>query len=43
LLSTAVNAHLDGGGLVVAATHLPLGFAKSRELDLAGARGRAAA
>lgn len=43
LLSTAVNAHLDGGGLVIAATHLPLGFAKARELDLSGARGRAAA
>lgn len=43
LLSTAVNAHLEAGGVVIAATHLPLGFAKARELDLSGARGRAAA
>lgn len=43
LLSAAVNAHLEQGGLVIAATHLPLGFAKARELDLSGARGRAAA
>lgn len=43
LLSSAVNAHLERGGLVIAATHLPLGFAKARELDLTGARGRAAA
>jgi heme exporter protein A len=43
LLSGAVNAHLEQGGLVIAATHLPLGFAKARELDLSGARGRAAA
>lgn len=43
LLSTAVNAHMEAGGVVIAATHLPLGFAKGRELDLSGARGRAAA
>ena len=30
----AVNAHLARGGLVVAATHGPLGFAKARELHL---------
>lgn len=34
LLGAAVNAHLKSGGLVVAATHLPLGFEKSREADL---------
>lgn len=43
LLAKAVNQHLDDGGLVVAATHLPLGFAKAREFDLSAARGRAAA
>ena len=32
----AVNAHLARGGLVVAATHGPLGFAKARELYLGG-------
>src|SRR5436190_8807817 len=34
MLSAAVNAHVAAGGLVVAATHAPLGFAKSRELHL---------
>lgn len=43
LLSTAVNAHLADGGLVIAATHLPLGFARSREFELSAARRRAAA
>lgn len=43
LLADAVNRHLEGGGLVIAATHLPLGFAKAREFDLTAARGRAAA
>lgn len=43
LLANAVNKHLEDGGLVVAATHLPLGFAKAREFDLTAARGRAAA
>ena len=33
-LTTAVNAHLTRGGMVVAATHMPLGFAKARELHL---------
>lgn len=42
LLSTAVNRHLDQGGLVIAATHLPLGFAKARELDLLPRRREAA-
>ena len=34
MLTGAVDAHLAGGGLVVAATHAPLGFARSRELPL---------
>lgn len=33
-LTGAVNAHLAGGGIVVAATHAPLDFARSRELHL---------
>lgn len=37
ILTGAVNAHLSAGGLVVAATHAPLGFAKSRELHLGSA------
>jgi heme exporter protein A len=39
MLAGAVNRHLAGGGLAVAATHLPLGFDAARELRL----GRAAA
>jgi heme exporter protein A len=34
MLSAAVDAHVAAGGLVVAATHAPLGFAKSRDLHL---------
>ena len=34
MLTGAVDAHVAAGGLVVAATHAPLGFAKSRELHL---------
>ncbi len=41
LLADAVNAHLIAGGLVIAATHLPLGFQVSRELDLSRARAAA--
>jgi heme exporter protein A len=37
VLTRIVDAHLAGGGIVVAATHAPLGFAKSRELQLGGA------
>lgn len=37
LLGAAVNAHLARGGLVIAATHLPLGFARAREFDVAAA------
>jgi heme exporter protein A len=33
-LMSVVNAHLASGGLVVAATHAPLGFDRSRELRL---------
>ena len=42
--AAAVDAHIAAGGLVVAATHAPLGFAKSRELHLGGtARARMSA
>lgn len=34
LLSAAVDTHLKTGGLVIAATHLPLGFKSSRDVDL---------
>ena len=34
VLARAVDAHIAQGGLVVAATHVPLAFAKSRELHL---------
>jgi heme exporter protein A len=34
ILTEVVDAHLADGGLVVAATHLPLGLARSRELRL---------
>jgi heme exporter protein A len=34
MLVAAVGAHLAGGGVVVAATHVPLGFARARELRL---------
>jgi heme exporter protein A len=34
ILTTVVDAHLAAGGMVVAATHMPLGFARSRELQL---------
>jgi heme exporter protein A len=36
-LARAVDAHLAAGGLVVAATHAPLGFTRSRELQLGAA------
>jgi heme exporter protein A len=36
LFADLVRAHLAGGGLVVAATHLPLGFEGARTLDLGG-------
>jgi heme exporter protein A len=34
MLAAAVNAHLAGGGLAVAATHVPLGFSGTRTLQL---------
>lgn len=34
LLAAVVSEHAEAGGLVLAATHLPLGFAKTRELRL---------
>jgi heme exporter protein A len=34
MLAGAVNRHLGGGGLAVAATHMPLGFDTARELRL---------
>ena len=34
VLAGTVNAHLAGGGLVVAATHMPLGFDRAHELRL---------
>ena len=33
-LARAVEGHLRGGGLVIAATHVPLGLSKARELHL---------
>jgi len=42
LLAKLVNAHVAGGGMVVAATHLPLGLERTRELRL-GAPSLAAA
>ena len=37
-----MRAHLDGGGLIVAATHAPLGLGGARELRLGVAEGVAA-
>jgi len=34
VLARVVDAHLAAGGLVVAATHMPLGLARARELQL---------
>ena len=36
LLAKAVDAHVTGGGIAIAATHIPLGLAKTRELRLVG-------
>lgn len=36
LLAKAVDAHVTGGGIAIAATHIPLGLAKTRELQLVG-------
>jgi heme exporter protein A len=40
-LAAVVNAHTSAGGMVIAATHLPLGLERARELRLE--RGRTAA
>ncbi|HEU4379349.1 MAG TPA: heme ABC exporter ATP-binding protein CcmA [Hyphomicrobiaceae bacterium] len=37
ILSKVVDRHLEAGGLVVAATHVPLGLARSRELRIGAA------
>lgn len=37
LLATLAREHLAIGGIILAATHLPLGFAPSQTLDLGGA------
>jgi heme exporter protein A len=42
-LSALMRAHLDEGGLILAATHAPLGLAGSRELSLDQASATAAA
>jgi heme exporter protein A len=42
VLAAAVNAHLATGGLVVAATHMPLAFDRARELHLSRAAAAAA-
>ena len=34
ILATVMNSHLQAGGLIVAATHAPLGLAETRELRL---------
>ncbi|PST17404.1 heme ABC exporter ATP-binding protein CcmA [Mesorhizobium plurifarium] len=36
LFAGLVAAHLDRGGIVVAATHQPLGFARSKSLEMTG-------
>ena len=39
LLADAINAHVAGGGIAIAATHLPLGLKTARELRLSPATG----
>lgn len=43
LLAGIISAHVAGGGIVVAATHLPLGLTTSRELRLGAQAGSEAA
>jgi heme exporter protein A len=38
-LQTVMQAHLTGGGIIIAATHGPLGLAASQELQLGGSGG----
>jgi heme exporter protein A len=40
ILALAVRDHLKGGGIVLAATHVPLGVALKRELKLGGRRSK---
>ena len=40
LLAQIIDAHVAGGGLVIAATHLPLGLGRTRELRLGARLGR---
>ena len=35
-LASMIEAHAGTGGLTIAATHMPLGLARSRELPLGG-------
>ena len=41
LFAQVMRDHLDGGGLIVAATHAPLGLEAARTLRLDGARAAA--
>lgn len=38
-LAAVIDAHLASGGLAVAATHLPMGLARARQLQLGGTPG----
>ncbi len=42
LLARQIDAHAAGGGLVIAATHIPLGLSKEQRVDLGNARESAA-
>jgi heme exporter protein A len=42
LLAACVAEHLAGGGLVLAATHIPLGLASERRIEIGAARSAAA-
>jgi heme exporter protein A len=39
MFTALINAHLSGGGIVLAATHQPLGLGNARELKMAGFAG----
>ncbi|MDQ0137322.1 heme exporter protein A [Neorhizobium galegae] len=39
MFTALINAHLSGGGIVLAATHQPLGLENARELKMAGFAG----
>ena len=36
ILAAAIEAHIGAGGMLVAASHVPLGLARARQLQLAG-------